>query len=108
MRRGEISARLAEDGFAIISDVLSRAEAEGLRLRLWLAAEESERRGVPTRNVGIDPNDRNVRVFNLIDIDPVFRELIADPRAIEIVSGVLGPGFLISNFSANIALPGSQ
>jgi ectoine hydroxylase-related dioxygenase (phytanoyl-CoA dioxygenase family) len=106
--KGTIRDQLTEEGFAILPGLLSRERADDIRKRLWLAAEESERRGVPTRNVGIDPNDRNVRVFNLIDIDPVFRELIADPRAIEIVSGVLGPGFLISNFSANIALPGSQ
>lgn len=99
---------IEEGGFAIIPNVLSRGEAEDARQRLWLASEESERRGVPTRNVGIDPNDRNVRVFNLIDIDPVFRALIAHPLAVEIVSGLLGPSFLISNFSANIALPGSQ
>ncbi len=108
MKLEEITTRLAEDGFAIIADVLSRAEAENARAQRWRAAEESERRGVPTRNVGIDPNDRNVRVFNPTDLDSVFRDLIAHPRAIDIVTDVLGPGFLISNFTANIALPGSQ
>ena len=104
----DIAHSLAENGFAVIPGILSRDEAESVRNCLWRAAEESERRGVPTRNVGIDPNDRNVRVFNLIDIDPVFRKLIAHPLAVEIVRSVLGESFLISNFSANIALPGSQ
>jgi ectoine hydroxylase-related dioxygenase (phytanoyl-CoA dioxygenase family) len=108
MKADEINARLSEDGFAVIPDALSRVAAEDVRARLWRAAEESERRGVPTRNIGIDPNNANLRVFNLIDLDPVFRDLIAHPHAIEIVTGLLGPAFLISNFTANIALPGSQ
>jgi fumagillin biosynthesis dioxygenase len=49
-----------------------------------------------------------VRVFNLIDLDQVFAGLIQHPLAIEMVTSLLGPGFLISNFTANIALPGSQ
>ena len=108
MRADDVKSKLRADGHAVIPDVLSRVEAADILKRLWRASEESERRGVPTRNVGIDPNDRNVRVFNLLDLDPVFRDLIAHPLAIEIVSDLLTPQFLISNFTANIALPGSQ
>src|SRR5260221_9630424 len=107
MNAEEAKVGLIEDGYAIIPDVLSRAEAERVRQRLWKAADESERRGVPTRSVGIDPNEHNVRVFNLIDLDEAFVQLIAHPLAIDIVTGLLGPAFLISNFTANIALPGS-
>ncbi len=100
--------QLASEGFAILPGVLSADRCADLRERLWRAAEESERRGAPTRNIGIDPNERNVRVFNLIDLDPAFAELIQDPLAIELVTTLLGSGFLISNFTANIALPGAQ
>ena len=101
-------AKLQRDGFAIIPGVLDPARCEDVRARLWRAAEESERRGAPTRNVGIDPNEHNVRVFNLLDLDPVFVDLIQYPLAIDLVTSLLGPGFLISNFTANIALPGSK
>lgn len=101
-------AQLAREGFAIIPDVLDAAACEDALRRLWRAAGESERRGAPTRNIGIDPNEHNVRVFDLIDLDPVFVELIQHPLGIELVTSLLGPGFLISNFTANIALPGSQ
>src|SRR5258708_1101643 len=104
----EVQRQLAEHGFAIIPDVLSGEESAKVRAGLWHAAEESERRGVRTRSVGIDPNEHNVRVFNLIELDEIFVRLIAHPLAIEIVTGLLGPGFLISNFTANIALPGSR
>ena len=101
-------AQLRREGFAIIPGVLDRDACDDLRTRLWRAAEESERRNKPTRNIGIDPNQHNVRVFNLIDLDQVFAGLIQHPLAIEMVTSLLGPGFLISNFTANIALPGSQ
>lgn len=101
-------AQLHREGFAIIPGVLDPAACEDVRRRLWRAAAESERRGAPTRNIGIDPNEHNVRVFGLIDLDPVFVELIQHPLGIELATSLLGPGFLISNFTANIALPGSQ
>lgn len=100
-------AELARDGVCIIPGVLSRAEADAIRARLWQAAQESERRGAPTRNVGIDPNEHNVRVFNLIDLDPIFTDLIQHPLAIRFVETLLGTGYLVSNFTANIALPGA-
>ena len=100
--------QLAADGWCVIPEVLTPAQADDVRARLWRAAEESERRGAPTRNIGLDPNEHNVRVFGLIELDAVFRELIAHPLAIELVTSLLGPGFLISNFTANVALPGAR
>jgi len=100
--------QLLEDGCCVVTGVLTPGEADGVRERLWRAAEESERRGVPTRRIGIDPNEHNVRVFNLLELDAIFRELIENPVAIDFVNALLGPDFLISNFTANIALPGSQ
>jgi ectoine hydroxylase-related dioxygenase (phytanoyl-CoA dioxygenase family) len=100
-------ARLANDGHCVVPGVLSPEETADVRDRLWRAAAESERRGAATRNVGLDPNEHNVRVFNLLDLDPVFRNLIQHPLALDLVRHLLGDGFLISNFTANIALPGS-
>ncbi len=100
--------QLLDEGYCIVPGVLDTdACREGKRC-LWAAAEESERRGAPIRNVGLDPNEHNVRVFNLLDLDPLFREWIQHPVAIELVTRLLGDGFLISNFTANIALPGSK
>lgn len=48
-----------------------------------------------------------MRVFNLLEWDNVFRELIRHPTALEFVKATLGPNYLISNFTANIARPGS-
>jgi fumagillin biosynthesis dioxygenase len=100
--------QLFDEGFCVIEGVLDAAAVRDVRERLVAAAEESRRRGVDTFMPVLDPNDRNVRVFNLLDLDPVFVELIQHPQGIALVRALLGDGFLISNFTANIALPGSR
>ncbi|MET0458750.1 MAG: phytanoyl-CoA dioxygenase family protein [Ilumatobacteraceae bacterium] len=102
-----VAASLERDGVAVIPGVLSPAvAADGLE-RLWAATRESERRGVPAHIAGLDPNASNVRVFNLIDLDPLFGALIAHPVADDAVTAVLGREYIVSNFTANIARPGS-
>jgi ectoine hydroxylase-related dioxygenase (phytanoyl-CoA dioxygenase family) len=108
---GEIARALEElraRGVAVIEGVLSAREAAAARAALVAAAKESERRGAATFMPELDPNDANVRVFNLLDLHAVFRELIVHPVALALVRGLLGEHFAISNFTANIALPGSQ
>jgi ectoine hydroxylase-related dioxygenase (phytanoyl-CoA dioxygenase family) len=100
-------ATVQRDGYAVVPEVLARDEAGRVLERLWEAAAESERRGLPNFAEGLDPNASNVRVWNLIDLDPVFAELIAHPVADAIVTGLLGASYIISNFTANIARPGS-
>jgi len=101
-------AEVVDKGFCIIPGVLDAARCADVRARLVAASLESQRRGVPGWIDTLDPNDRNLRVFNLLDLDPVFIELIAHPLAMAAVHGVLGEHILISNFTANIALPGSM
>jgi hypothetical protein len=99
---------LAASGVAIVPGVLTPDEAARALDRLWAASRESERRGIPAHIANLDPNPSNVRVFNLIDLDPLFAALIAHPTADAIVSGILGRDHVVSNFTANIARPGSE
>ena len=98
---------LREHGVAIVPGVLDPDAAADALDRLWAASGESVRRGIPAHIAGLDPNAANVRVFNLIDLDPLFAELIAHPVADAVVSGLLGADYIVSNFTANIARPGS-
>lgn len=98
---------LRDQGFCIVPDVLERSRVAEVRQRLLAAAEASERRGVPTRMPALDPNACNIRVFHLLELDGIFRDLIRHPQALALVRGLLGDDFLISNFTANIARPGS-
>jgi fumagillin biosynthesis dioxygenase len=104
----EAVRRIGDDGYAVIPGVLPEDATAVVLERLWAGAEECERRGLATYAEGLDPNASNVRVWNLIDLDPVFAELIAHPVADAVVSGVLGSDHIISNFTANIARPGSR
>ena len=99
---------LEAHGFCVVGDVLTAVEVSGIREKLLTAATESNRRGVPTHIPSLDPNDANVRVFNLLDLDPIFLELMERPEAIEFVKKLVGDDFIVSNFTANIALPGAK
>ena len=99
--------QLRDDGFCIIPDVLPAEKAKEAFDRLWRAAEESRRRGNDTYLPHLDPNASNVRVFYLMELDEIFRDLIVHPTAVSMVQSLLGEDFLISNFTANIARPGS-
>jgi ectoine hydroxylase-related dioxygenase (phytanoyl-CoA dioxygenase family) len=100
-------ARIAADGYAIVPGVLDAAQCAEVLDRLWAGAAECDRRGLRTRAEQLDPNEHNVRVWNLLDLDPVFVELIQHPVADALVGAVLGADYIISNFTANIARPGS-
>lgn len=99
---------LREEGWCVIPDILTEEENSQVLSRLWAAKEASEKQGDPTRIEFLDPNESNVRVFYLMQLDKIFLDLIQHPTAIEMVKSVLGPEFLISNFTANIARPGSK
>ena len=99
---------LARDGVAIVPDVLDPDEASEAVKRLWRASRASEQRGIPSFIEGLDPNASNVRVFNLLDLDPLFIELTFHPVTEAIVGRLLGDDFIVSNFTANIARPGSK
>jgi ectoine hydroxylase-related dioxygenase (phytanoyl-CoA dioxygenase family) len=102
------AATLREQGVAVLPGVLDAEQALAARAALLDAAAESERRGLATFMPALDPNDANVRVFNLLDLHAIFRELIVHPVALALVRSLLGEHFAISNFTANLARPGSR
>ena len=98
---------LEEDGYCVIPDVLDAASVNDMRSRLVAASARSEARGVPTHVVHLDPNDKNVRVFNLLDLDPAFAALVTHPWALLLARNLLADDFIVSDVNANIAQPGS-
>ncbi|KAA8651171.1 hypothetical protein EYZ11_007037 [Aspergillus tanneri] len=104
----EAKARLREHGWVKIPSVLTKDEAANALDRLWKAKEASEASGEETFQPILDPNPSNVRVFYLPELDELFRDMLTHPTGIEMTKSVLGEKFLVSNFSANIARPGSQ
>ncbi|HEX4180970.1 MAG TPA: phytanoyl-CoA dioxygenase family protein [Caulobacteraceae bacterium] len=101
-------ARLKQEGWCVLPGVLDPVRNQEVLDRLWASARAFERAGGPTYIPTLDPNASNVRVFHLLELDVIFRELIQHPLAVEMVREVVGTEFLISNFTANIARPGSK
>lgn len=102
MLNEEQRAALAQDGFLVMPSALSGAELDAARDALDRAVAAQ---GV--RDGRLDPNDANIRVYNLPALDPVFIDLSRHEQALGATRDLLGPGVLLSNFTANIALPGS-
>ena len=98
---------LERDGFVVVPGALSPSETADVRRRLFTAVERSEQDGVPTRGYAFDPDEHNVRVFQLFNLDDIFVDLIQRPLALSFVEHLLGDQFLVSNFSANITEPGN-
>lgn len=103
----ETREQFDREGWAVLPAVLSPAEITEARAALARAAERSEASGMPTRMDALDPGGRNLRVYDLVEHDPLFRELAVHPLVVDCVDALLGPDTLLSNFTANTALPGS-
>jgi ectoine hydroxylase-related dioxygenase (phytanoyl-CoA dioxygenase family) len=95
------------DGWAILPRVLDAAQVAQARAALVAAAEASEALGYPTRIDALDPGGRNIRVYDLLERDPVFADLVTHPAVLPYVDALLDHDLSVSNFTANIALPGS-
>lgn len=98
---------LRHDGVGIVEGVLDADETAAIRAALWTAADAMERRGEEVRVAALDPNGSNVRVVRLLNEGDAFVGLALHEVALAAATAVLGERFLLSNISANIALPGS-
>lgn len=106
-RLADAAQDLESNGWCVLPGVMSADEAGAALARLWKAADAYSAAGGQTFMNVLDPNASNVRIFSLLALDPLFRELILHPDALHLVDALLGDDFMISNFTANIARPGS-
>lgn len=100
--------RFRSEGWAVIPDVLSGEEVDAARSALVDAAAASEAQGMPVRLEALDPGGRNIRVYDLVAHAKVFADLAEHPAVLPTVEALLGPDVILSNFTANTALPGSR
>jgi ectoine hydroxylase-related dioxygenase (phytanoyl-CoA dioxygenase family) len=107
MHNSTIDRQLAEHGFCVIPGVLRGAELARAQSALESAIELTAKGEAGTFNPMLDPNASSIRVNNLPDFGPVFVDLLRHPQALPIVRRLLGPDAYVSNFTANVALPGA-
>jgi fumagillin biosynthesis dioxygenase len=103
-----LERQLSDEGICILPNLLTGDQLRDTRAALQRAVEAGRQAGIDSHTRGLDPNASNVRVYNLPEHDPVFVDLLQHPVALAMVTYLLGRHFIVSNFSANIALPGSE
>ncbi|HZZ86746.1 MAG TPA: phytanoyl-CoA dioxygenase family protein [Caulobacteraceae bacterium] len=103
---GAARRELDEQGYCIIPGILSRAEIAALKDRLIAQADGERARGVAFHDGG--PSRPNQRVWMLLNKGRVFRDLMLHPIVGALMGHLLGPDFLVSSFTANIAHPGGE
>lgn len=95
-------ADLAEQGYAVITDVLTAQELERLRARLVEQAAGELDAGIGY----LDSDGKNQRVWNLPNKGDEFLDLLRHPVYVDTMDHLLGRGWLVSSSTANIAGPG--
>lgn len=100
-------AALAQDGFYVVPNLISGDLLARVRDALNNTVERMHALSISTYSETLDPNDANIRVYHLPEWDRVFIELLRHPVAKALVEASIGPQTIVSNFTANIALPGS-
>ncbi len=103
----DLLTQVEEDGFFVLPGVIDRAAAAAAREASVAAAMQAAAGGYPITWEDLDPNGRNVRIPDLLAYDPVFARLVMHEHVTPYVAALLGPDWVVSNFSGNIALPGS-
>jgi ectoine hydroxylase-related dioxygenase (phytanoyl-CoA dioxygenase family) len=97
---------LEERGYCVVPNVLSSVENAELKARLTEQADGERARGVAFHDGG--PARPNQRIWMLMNKGRVFRDLMLHPVVASIMGHLLGPDFLLSSFTANIAHPGGE
>ena len=97
---------LDDQGYCVVENVLSSHEIAALKTRLQEQAEGERARGVATRDGGSGlPNQR---LWMLVNKGKVFRDLMLSPVIDAVMGHLLGPDYLLSSLTANIAHPGGE
>jgi ectoine hydroxylase-related dioxygenase (phytanoyl-CoA dioxygenase family) len=97
---------LQREGYCVIEGVLSPAEVDALKSRLLEQAAGERARGVAFHDGGeARPNQR---VWMLVNKGRIFRDLMLHPIIESLMGPLLGPDFLLSSLTANIAGPGGE
>ncbi len=97
-------ARIERDGYTVIEDVLTPAEADAV---LAEVARLEDRLGIAFASNDFEGRYTK-RVYNLLVYGPLFEAIPVHPRVLPVVEGVLDSGCLISSLSSIAIHPGER
>lgn len=96
-------AALAEDGLAVVPEVLRPVEVQRLKALLDAEIERDRAAGVLFH----DGPDCNERLLDITARHPAFQALVEHPLTQAVASGWLKPDYRLSSFGANVTTPGT-
>ena len=99
---------LRTEGICAVTGVLDDVALQRVRTEFFAAAADDRVRGSEVRGFGLDPDDSNQRVWNVLSRSPVFIDLVEHPVALRLLRSVLGWPMLLGNISGNITGPGGE
>lgn len=92
---------LARHGYCIVEAALQATELKALRDRLTAQADGEDAIGK-----GYHDGAVNQRLWMLVNKGRIFRDLVLKPLVTDFMGQLLGPDYLLSSLTANIARPG--
>lgn len=101
-------SHLQEHGLALIDVPVDETHLLQARDATYAAAKDDRHLGREADRFGLDYGEGNTRVWNILNRDPVFSDIVALPIVVQLLKEVLGWPALLGNISANIAQPGSE
>ena len=88
---------IRETGLALISGQLSDSMLTRARDLTYGAAAEDKRLGRQPNSFGLDYGDGNVRVWNILNRDSLFRDMVQSPVVLDLLECVIGWPALLGN-----------
>ncbi len=104
----DLKQEMDQNGYCILRDLVAPQQMEKLHQRIDSQANAELELGVSNLDQVQSEDDKNQWVYMLINKGEIFQQLFEQPLVHEIVKHVLGPDFLLSDFSATITRPGNS
>ncbi|MFT5113573.1 MAG: ectoine hydroxylase-related dioxygenase (phytanoyl-CoA dioxygenase family) [Parasphingorhabdus sp.] len=103
----DLKKQMDRTGYCIVRDLIPHEVVSDMRRRIENQAKAEKHLEVTTQDQVQTDDDKNQWVYMLINKGTIFQQLFENETAHEIVRHVLGPDFLLSDFSASITHPGN-
>lgn len=100
--QNELLTHLEEQGYVVLEGVLTPAQADALRARSVELAQAEHVAGAARYLDG-----KSQRVWNLVNKDKLFADVIQLPTVLAMHEYLLGPDCILSSFTVNLIGPGS-
>ncbi len=103
-----LKQQMDQNGYCIVPDLIAPEKMAEVHRRIDTQAKAERREGVSTQDQVQTDGDKNQWVYMLINKGEIFQRLVDQSLVHQIVSHVLGPHYLLSDFAATIAQPDNR